>query len=247
MMKRDPAIKYHRDLFRPDQLKADDIDRLSAALVPPGCHLLEVGCATGYASEHFTKELGCTVLGIEYDEPQAEMARSRGLTVIAGSIEDRATLAQIQEHVDTRGAFDCIYASSVIEHLADGAGFLTHMKPFLKPTGRLIVTAPNIAHHTIRRRLLLGRFDYVEYGIMDRTHLHFYTIPSFLRLFDECGFCVLSYDIDAIDFPVSPWHRLQDVLSAIPGIGPSLRRRYRRLFANLIGYQVVVCAVPRSG
>jgi hypothetical protein len=80
----------------------------------------------------------------------------------------------------------------VLEHLRDPEGLLRRLRSILKPSGRLLCTGPNVAYWAMRKELLLGRWDYQDTGIMDRTHLRFYTAKSWRRLLETGGYRVES-------------------------------------------------------
>lgn len=78
----------------------------------------------------------------------------------------------------------------MLEHLKYPERLLWEAKALLKSGARIIVSLPNIAHWGVRLRLLFGRFEYSDYGIMDRTHLHFYTVKTGRALLEEQGYAV---------------------------------------------------------
>jgi 2-polyprenyl-3-methyl-5-hydroxy-6-metoxy-1,4-benzoquinol methylase len=82
----------------------------------------------------------------------------------------------------------------VLEHLADPWSVLRRFGERLAPGGTVVASIPNIAHHTVLRDLLRGRFDYQDAGILDRTHLRFFTRRSVLRLFEDANLEVIHFD-----------------------------------------------------
>lgn len=80
-----------------------------------------------------------------------------------------------------------ILAADVLEHLVAPEQLLQRLPEVLCPDGRIIVSLPNVAHVSVRLSLVLGRFDYTETGILDRTHLHLYTFQSARRLLEGAG------------------------------------------------------------
>lgn len=178
-------IKYfYPGRFEPGQLKPDNIDRLSTALVPRRAKVLELGCATGFMSRYFRRRLGCLVVGADIN-PAAKPD-------LVGDLNLASTWKKIQ----ALGQFDVVFASAVIEHLTDPEATLQLIKLVLKPKGKLIITTSNIAHWRQRLNLLLGHFDYTDYGTLDRTHLKFYTYYTFQRLIQAAGFKLKTIAID---------------------------------------------------
>lgn len=160
-----------------------------SAWIARGQSVLEVGCASGIQTRHFKDQLGCRVTGIEIDPQAAEDARPFCDTLIIGSIED-LNLSQVLG--DKR--FDAITFADVLEHLYDPAGALKKVRPFLDEGGYLIASIPNIAHAAICWELAHGRFDYQNYGLLDNTHIRFFTKKNVAKLFEEAGYRIVSWD-----------------------------------------------------
>lgn len=159
-------------------------------LVGRGKLVLEIGPASGYLARCFV-EAGCSVTGIEVDEALARRAAQPGVNVICGSVEDEDVLRQIQT------AFDVVVLADVLEHLRQPEQSLLRMRDFLNPGGYIVVSLPNIANWRIRAPLLFGRFDYVDNGILDRTHLRFFTKRSAEAMIWEAGYEVLEFHAGA--------------------------------------------------
>lgn len=84
--------------------------------------------------------------------------------------------------------FDVIVAADVLEHLRDPARVLRMLRGYIRSGGFAVISVPNVAHVSVRKSLLIGRFRYRERGILDRTHLHFYTFSTFRSLVESNGF-----------------------------------------------------------
>lgn len=91
---------------------------------------------------------------------------------------------------ETGVRYDLVILGDLLEHLKRPDLFLSAVRQLLAPDGRVILSVPNVANYSIRLRLLLGEFRYTETGIMDRTHLRFFTWQSFSELVEQCGFAV---------------------------------------------------------
>src|SRR5262245_49400337 len=83
---------------------------------------------------------------------------------------------------DLHGPFAAIVYGDVLEHLVDPLGVLMGLNRFLSPEGAVVLSIPNVAHLWVRLSLLAGRFDYGDRGILDRTHLRYFTRRSFLEM-----------------------------------------------------------------
>lgn len=149
--------------------------------IPSGSLVLDVGCATGYLARELTKK-DCQVVGIEKDKQSVRLAGRYLKRVIAGDVEDPKTLAKLDST-----KFDTIILADILEHLRDPLCTLKEIKHYLTSEGRVYISTPNVAFLTIRLQLLLGRFDYAKYGIMDETHLRFFTKETLLALVAQSG------------------------------------------------------------
>src|SRR5437879_432853 len=155
---------------------------LLVGLVRPGARVLEFGCATGYMSEVLKTRLGCSVTGIELHPEAAELARRHCERVILGDAE----LLDFQE-VLGNDRFDFILFADVLEHLREPGAVLRKIRPFLAEGGAILASIPNIAHASVRLSLLCGEFRYRDLGLLDNTHLRFFTRDSIQDLFEEAG------------------------------------------------------------
>jgi GT2 family glycosyltransferase/2-polyprenyl-3-methyl-5-hydroxy-6-metoxy-1,4-benzoquinol methylase len=161
---------------------------LVVELVPSGANVLEFGCATGYMSAVLRKRLGCHVTGIEIDPAAAELARSRAERVIVGDAEQ---LDYELELGDER--FEVILFADVLEHLREPSAVLRRVRPLLATGGSIVASIPNVAHGSVRVALLGGEFRYNPYGLLDDTHLRFFTRDSVLSLFEDAGYVVTEW------------------------------------------------------
>ena len=151
--------------------------------------VLEFGCATGFISK-ILKDRGCTVIGIEIDKCAAKKAEDYCDRVIVGDLESLDFNESLGHEI-----FDVIYFGDVLEHLKDPKRILLGIKNFLSKDGYLVISVPNIAHWSTRLELFDGNFDYQTIGILDDSHLRFFTKKSITNLLESCG-----YFIEAIDY-----------------------------------------------
>lgn len=226
-MKLNSLIKYDYPGFNPNQLDSQNIDRLALKHVPNGSFVLEIGCATGFMGEYLIKEKNCQVVGLEQRVKEASVARKKLDKVVIADIEQKEAFAEI-EKLTKEGKFDVILATSVMEHLKDPKNVLINLKRILKPNGFVIATIPNIAHWSMRIELLRGNFNYTDYGILDSTHLHFFTSRTFRDLFEKTGYGIETFEIDSVG-----------------GGYPKISRFLARFFPNLLAYQMLIVAKKR--
>ncbi len=152
----------------------------------PG-HVLEIGCSEGYFGAAL-KDDGHTVWGIETNAIAAASAEGVLDLVFRDSIE--AFLLD-EEHLERR--FDAIIFGDVLEHLLDPARILREVAARLTATGMIITSVPNVAHERVRMMLLEGRWEYAPTGIMDNTHLHFFTRDSLVDLFNAAALSIRRF------------------------------------------------------
>jgi 2-polyprenyl-3-methyl-5-hydroxy-6-metoxy-1,4-benzoquinol methylase len=152
------------------------------ALVPPSArHVVDVGCAAGALGAGLKVERpGIQVRGVEPSQQAATRARQVLDDVLVGSAE--------QQPPASWPAPDCVIFADVLEHLTDPWTVLRRWGQRLAPGGAVVASVPNVAHHSVALDLVLrGRWDYEDAGILDRTHLRFFTRESALRLFRNAG------------------------------------------------------------
>lgn len=154
-------------------------------LIPKGTkHLLDVGCGTGDTGIAAKQQLGLQeVVGIEFYEPAAFVAQTKLDRVIVGDIE-QLKLDLPQDH------FDCIVCADVLEHTKDPWQVLRSLHHFLRDKGVLIASIPNIRHIVPILKIIFDRFEYEESGILDKTHLRFFTLHTIRQIFDETGYLI---------------------------------------------------------
>lgn len=145
--------------------------------------VLEVGCACG-ATLLQIKNLfpHAGLFGIELNEQAAAIARSFA-EVIAADIET-AALPYPEEF------FDFVILADVLEHLYNPWGVLATVKRYLKPGGQVLASIPNVMHFTVLRGLLAGNWTYEDAGILDRTHLRFFTLTEIKKMFAAAGYTI---------------------------------------------------------
>ncbi|MBI4588460.1 MAG: class I SAM-dependent methyltransferase [Candidatus Rokubacteria bacterium] len=218
----------------PYRLKADPYSSHSVILrfLPDGAgkRLLDVGAAEGYLAELLGRR-GFEVTCLERDPGLAAVAAEKCRRVVTADLERELPLLD--------GPFDVIVYGDVLEHLSDPARVLSSLNQSLKEDGIVIVSVPNVAHLWVRLQLLLGRFDYADRGILDRTHLRFFTRRSFLRFLGDSKLKVIEMIPTPVPLPLLVPERLHGRwLSALHALNALTARCWQGLFA----YQFVAVA-----
>jgi SAM-dependent methyltransferase len=147
--------------------------------------VLEVGCATGQHLRHLKEHGSRYAVGVEISPDVAEIARDNGTDVVwCGNIEEA-------DFGFGEGSFDLIIAGHVLEHLRDPWTVLRKLHGMLRPGGQLVGALPNVRHHSVLLPLVFrGHWQYEASGIMDWTHLRFFTRDAVRELLTSTGFCV---------------------------------------------------------
>ena len=145
--------------------------------------LLDVGCAEGEtgAAAKLRCGPGAEVVGIEAHEPAAQIARNRLDRVLMGDVE-LLTLDVPDRY------FDCILCSDVLEHTKNPWAVLESLRRVLSDDGVLIASLPNLRHIVPILKIVADRFEYEPSGILDRTHLRFFTQHTMRKLLADSGF-----------------------------------------------------------
>jgi len=148
--------------------------------------VLEAGCASGHVSEQL-KAQGCQVVGVEIDPHVVEPALAWLERVVIGDFEGGTVWPQLEGEL-----FDAVLFGDVLEHLKDPLTTLRESVTHLASSGVVVISIPNIAHADVKLALLNGTFPYSESGLLDRTHVSFFTKESLLQLVKEAGLAVVE-------------------------------------------------------
>lgn len=158
--------------------------------IEPGSTVLEFGPATGYMTRYLKEEMHCHVYIVEIDADAFETASAYAEDGICGSAEEREWCDKFQNV-----RFDYITFADVLEHLVNPWRVLEWATKLLKEeTGKVLVSIPNIGHNAVLVDLFNDKFEYRRTGIMDNTHLRFFTHDSVIEMFRACGLHVTNED-----------------------------------------------------
>ncbi len=173
------------DLVGFDERKDSNHSKLVCA-VGKNKTVLDIGCNAGHIAKRL-KENGCSVVGVEIDKEAGKKACNVCNGVIFGNVEELVFDFE-------KESFDVILFGDVLEHLLNPLEVLIKLKTFLKKDGVVVASLPNVANWKIRLNLLIGKFDYAEVGIMDKTHLIFFTRKNARKLIEDAGFEIVKED-----------------------------------------------------
>jgi 2-polyprenyl-3-methyl-5-hydroxy-6-metoxy-1,4-benzoquinol methylase len=195
-----------------------------------GRRLLDVGAADGLLSRLLT-ERGWKVTGLEADPVAAAAAAMHCERIVVADLDAGVPVLE--------GEFDAIVCADVLEHLRNPASTLLALRRTLAAGGEVLISVPNVAHLWMRVSLLAGRFEYAERGILDRTHLRFFTRRTLAALVRGAGLRIARMTATPVPlYQVLParWHGR--ALAAVHAVSAGAARAVPRLLA----YQFIVGA-----
>lgn len=162
------------------------LDYISELPVNPEARILEIGCGEGGTGYLALKEGRCAAYcGVELLPGPASKAKERISEVVVGNVE----LIDLPWLPDS---FNALILSEVLEHLVDPWAVLKKLHPLLKPGAKVFASSPNVSNHRVIRMLMRGDWVLTDAGIMDKTHLRWFTPRSYAALFESCGYVVDS-------------------------------------------------------
>jgi len=146
--------------------------------------LVEVGCSSGALAREYKKLNGAArYLGIEIEPSYAEMAKRHCDEVLVGDIENMSA-----DFWASHSSSDCWIFADVLEHLRDPWHVLSMIRKVIPDGGSIVCCIPNIQHWSVQARISTGDFQYEELGILDKTHLRWFTRKTILEMFKNAGF-----------------------------------------------------------
>lgn len=227
--------EMHQRIYSRPSLDPTTEDSLAkiAHHVPGGSTVLDVGCATGALGRHLIEHKGCHVDGIEGNAEAAELARPFYHRLVVTDLES-------VDFGDVLGAelYDRIICADVLEHLRYPGETLEGLRNHLAPGGKILISIPNFGHIGLLLELLSGDLRYRDQGLLDKTHLRFFTRKSFLRLLTDHGFTGR-----VIDSTVSDIQHTEFAYLKAQQMDAGFFRQMQSMPDNLT-YQFIVEAIP---
>jgi 2-polyprenyl-3-methyl-5-hydroxy-6-metoxy-1,4-benzoquinol methylase len=191
-----------------------------------GSRVLDIGTATGIIGQ-VCQEFGLEIYGIE---PNREWAAA------AGKYYREIKVGLVEEISDSfLSNYDAVVFADILEHTPQPEDILKRIVA-LQPAGtKIIISVPNAANIWVRLHLLMGNFDYQERGILDKTHLRFFTRKIFVRMIKNCGLEIESVQPTPIPLEfISPFFNTSFGLFLY-----KIFAKLTQLFPTLLGYQFV--------
>jgi 2-polyprenyl-3-methyl-5-hydroxy-6-metoxy-1,4-benzoquinol methylase len=197
--------------------------------LPPQSRVLDIGTASGTLAR-MCREHSLRIFGVEPNPDWARIASPLYEKIYLGSIQD------VEE--EFLKGYDVVVLGDVLEHLPMPEAILQKLVNLQSPASLFIISVPNIANIWVRLSLLMGNFEYAERGILDRTHLRFFTRKTLLAMLNMTGLEIMTIQVTSI-----PLELVSPFFLSLPG------RWFHALFAQLtsllptlLGYQFVVKA-----
>ena len=199
---------------------------------PRGGTLLDLGASAGHLGaalrDHFSR-----TIGFEYEVACIGSLRK---------IFNEAAIADLEKLRRLPTGADAIVLGDVLEHLRDPTALLQMVRDALGPNGRAFISVPNIANVTVRLGLLFGVFEYRDRGILDNTHLRFYTMRTIRRQIERAGLRIIAVRGSSVPVRliIGKW-----TPEPLLRLGEWLLTLVTRVWKSLFAYQIIIVAEPR--
>ena len=200
---------------------------------PRGGTLLDLGAAGGELGAALRGQFERTI-GFEYDAARIGELRGRFDSVVIADLETVRTLpANVR----------AVVLADILEHLRDSTTLLRCLQVSLAADGRLFISVPNIANITVRLGLLFGVFEYRDRGILDYTHLRFFTMRTIRREIENAGFRIIAIRGSSVPIRLIIGRWMPDILLRL---GERLLVWITRVWRSLFAYQIIIVAEPAT-
>ncbi|CAG1770672.1 hypothetical protein BAC3_01247 [uncultured bacterium] len=199
--------------------------------------VVEVGCGAGrFASAYRAINPSVRYLGVELFEEAAQRAKNEMDDVIIGNIEEAEVFAELEDALGEND-IDILVFGDVLEHLLDPWNILAKFKPLMSSNGYCAACIPNISHWTILADLIRGEWNYENSGLLDATHIRFFTKKTMIELFQNAG-----WQVEAMTGRSFAPRETEQAISVFTTLAPSFGLTPEQVRENLMVYQWVIRA-----
>lgn len=203
-----------------------------ASMIADGSTVLDVGTGSGALGKFLSEGKSCKVDGVSHNPEEVRIASPFYNRTVQADID----VSSLSQHFSP-GSYDVIVLADVLEHLRHPEQVLLDAGRLLTASGRLLLSIPNIAYAGLVGELLTGEFRYRDEGLLDRTHLRFFTRRSLLEFLDQAGWKVTRVD------EITRELRASEFQIPIANLAPSVLQRLLQL-PDALTYQFIVEAIP---
>ena len=176
----DPGEEPRQDAPKDRKYFQQERREIEAMIPAEASRILDIGCGEGMLGRILLQKGAAEVVGIEADLAVAQKAQENLSRVLQGDIE--SLVLSFED-----GYFDCIVLADVLEHLKDPLSTMIKLQRYLSDSGTIVASIPNVGFFDVLRGLAEGRWEYQEFGILDKTHLRFFTKKEIEVLFLQAG------------------------------------------------------------
>jgi 2-polyprenyl-3-methyl-5-hydroxy-6-metoxy-1,4-benzoquinol methylase len=203
-------------------------------------YVLEIGCGQGKLGAAFkSRQPLCKYFGIELMSEEAQIAATNLDGVVCANIElDHQLPKKLLNQSNLEGQFDALVLGDVLEHLQDPWKLLQEAHHWMSPGSTCIICIPNVGHWSVVQQLLNGQFEYADAGLLDKTHLRFFTLETAVDMLRQAGWTV----VDATPRIFQP-EKTKQALNALTTFAKELSINEDKLRRNLTAFQWVIRAV----
>lgn len=208
--------KWGFDSLYSSYIRSDVVEMMDAHPADQTIRVLEIGCACGGTLLKIKNQYkNAELYGIELNPHSAEIA----------ALFAQVSASNVEHDLDyPEKFFDYIIFPDVLEHLNDPWSVLRSMKRYLKPRGKVLASIPNVMHYTVLKDLISGRWTYTDAGLLDRTHLRFFTLAEIQLMFEATGYHNMKYNARV----TTPNESEQDWISKLTALGgPEFEAQYK--------------------
>lgn len=178
-------LNYERTLNPGDEESLSKIVKK----IPNNSVVLDIGCGSGTLGSYLVSEKKCIVDGVDYDAEAIEKCSDKYRKTAVRNLESDSLKGYFEAE-----SYDVIVVADVIEHLVKPDNLLSELKKLVKKDGTIIFSVPNVTHLALGFELLLGKFKYQNNGLLDNTHLRFYSKESLIDKLETFGLNVSELD-----------------------------------------------------
>jgi methionine biosynthesis protein MetW len=179
-------MKYHSCI---DLNNNNNTHTMILSSIEKNSKVLDIGCAQGYLGEYLNKEKECEVVGVDFLQSHIEQASQKKIYKELFCLDLNLLSDEMNHYTEY---FDFILLADVLEHLYEPQKLLNQLKKILKPNGCFIVSIPNISHGSILINLIKNKFEYTPTGLLDDSHIRFFTLDSFVNILNKENLEIIS-------------------------------------------------------